>query len=135
MELNELYRCGVCGNIVQVTHVGGGQLVCCGKPMDLLAENTVEAAHEKHIPVLEKIETGFIVRVGEVAHPMEEKHFIEWIELRGGGRVYRKQLKPGDKPEAVFSFRADGDAGIEARAYCNIHGYWQGGFNNDRQKN
>jgi len=128
MNMHELYKCSVCGNIVQVTHVGGGQLVCCGKPMDLVTENTVDASLEKHVPVVEKTEYGYTVKVGSVAHPMEEKHFIEWIELRVNGRVLRKHLKPGDKPEAAFCFCSDacGEGKPEARAYCNLHGYWKG---------
>jgi superoxide reductase len=118
----QVYRCGVCGNMVEVLNVGGGELVCCGQPMDLLVENTVDASREKHVPVIEKTADGFKVKVGSVPHPMEEKHFIQWIELIADGRVYREFLKPGRAPEASFCVRADG---VAAREYCNLHGLWK----------
>ncbi len=117
----EVYKCEVCGNIVEVLHGGDGTLVCCGQDMKLMAENTVDAAKEKHVPVVEKIAGGFKVKVGAVAHPMEDKHYIEWIELVVGNRVYRQDLKPGDAPEATFAVQAEE---AKARAYCNIHGLW-----------
>ena len=101
-ERLEIYKCDVCGNIVEVLHGGGGELVCCGQPMKLMTENTVDAAKEKHVPVIEKIEGGYKVKVGDVAHPMEEKHFIQWVELLADGKAYRQFLKPGEAPEAVF---------------------------------
>jgi superoxide reductase len=119
----EVYRCEVCGNIIEVLHGGTGQLVCCGKPMKLLVENTTDAAREKHVPVVEKVAGGFKVKVGSVAHPMEEKHFIEWIELVAGDRAYRQFLSPGQAPEAFFPVEA---AEVSAREYCNIHGLWKG---------
>ncbi|MCI5222175.1 MAG: desulfoferrodoxin [Candidatus Electrothrix sp. AR4] len=119
---NEVYKCPLCGNIVQVLHTGAGELVCCGQPMDLMAENTVDAAQEKHVPVLEKTDNGYTVRVGSVAHPMEEKHWIEWIELVTDTAVYRRNLQPGDAPEVVFCTDA---VEVTARAYCNLHGHWQ----------
>ncbi|MBM3293862.1 MAG: desulfoferrodoxin [Candidatus Aminicenantes bacterium] len=118
----QVYKCGVCGNIVIVVHVGGGQLVCCGQPMSPLVENTVDASKEKHVPVLTKTDDGYLVKVGAVPHPMEEKHFIEWIELAAGGKVYREFLKPGQAPEARFCLQA---ATVTARAYCNLHGLWK----------
>ena len=122
-ERLEVYKCEACGNIVLVMHAGGGELVCCGEPMNLLKENTVDAAKEKHVPVVEKTADGYVVKVGEVAHPMEEKHYIEWIELIAGEKSYVQFLKPGDAPEATFKV----DAGqATARAYCNIHGLWKG---------
>jgi len=121
-ELNEIYKCSICGNIVEVVHVGGGELVCCGEPMEKLTENTVDASKEKHVPVIEKTATGVKVKVGSVPHPMEEKHYIEWIELLADGRAYRKYLKPGDKPEAEFCITAQS---ITAREYCNLHGLWK----------
>lgn len=123
----EVYKCEVCGNIVEVVHVGGGELVCCGKPMVLLAENTVDAAKEKHVPVVEKTDKGYLVKVGSVAHPMEEKHFIEWIELIADGKAYRQFLKPGDKPEAEFCIVGQNSVLTvpEAREYCNLHGLWR----------
>lgn len=122
-KLNEVYKCNVCGNIVEMAHEGKGQLVCCGQPMQLQAENTVDAAKEKHVPVVEKTEKGFLVKVGAVEHPMEEKHHIEWIEVIADGVSYKKFLKPGMKPEAEFCTKA---AAITARAYCNLHGLWKG---------
>ncbi|MBT5021462.1 desulfoferrodoxin, partial [Candidatus Woesearchaeota archaeon] len=118
-ELNQIYKCDICGNIVEVTHTGAGQLVCCGQPMKLLEENTVDAATEKHVPVIEKTENGFLVKVGSVTHPMEEEHLIEWIELIADGQVYRKFLKPGDAPEAEFCVKAEK---VIAREFCNLHG-------------
>ena len=120
-EQRQVYRCNICGNIVEVLHTGAGELVCCGQPMELLKEKTVDEGKEKHMPVIEKTETGIIVKVGSIPHPMEETHYIEWIEVIADARVYRKFLNPGDKPEAGFEIRAEE---IEARAYCNIHGLW-----------
>jgi superoxide reductase len=117
----EVYKCSVCGNIVEVLHGGPGELVCCGQPMALLTENTVDAAKEKHVPVIEKGANSITVKVGSVAHPMEEKHYIEWIELIADGKVYRQFLKPGDKPEATFPITAEK---VSAREYCNLHGLW-----------
>ncbi len=118
----EVYKCEVCGNIVEVVHEGAGVLVCCGKPMVRLVENTTDAAVEKHIPVIEKSEDGYFVKVGTVEHPMEETHYIEWIELIADGRAYRAFLKPGDKPEAFFKVQAEE---ITVREYCNLHGLWK----------
>jgi superoxide reductase len=118
----EVYKCGVCGNIIEVLHAGKGNLVCCDQPMNLLVENTVDAAKEKHVPVIEKVDGGVKVKVGEVAHPMEEKHWIEWVEVIADGKTYRQYLNPGDTPEATFSVTADQ---ITAREYCNIHGLWK----------
>jgi superoxide reductase len=121
-EVHQIYKCEVCGNIVEVIHGGKGELVCCGKPMKLFKEGAVDAALEKHVPVIEKAEKGFKVKVGSVAHPMEEKHYIEWIEAAADGKVYKQFLKPGDAPEAEFCVDADR---ITAREYCNIHGLWK----------
>ena len=123
-QKNEVYKCSICGNIVEILHAGGGKLVCCGQPMDLMRENTVDASQEKHVPVITKIDGGYKVTVGSVAHPMEEKHFIEWIELIADGVVYRKNLQPGDAPEAIFMVTA---AKVEARELCNLHGLWKAG--------
>lgn len=120
----EVNKCGVCGNIVEVLHVGGGSLVCCDQPMTLLTENTEDAATEKHVPVIEKVSGGVKVKVGSVAHPMEEKHYIQWIELMADGKAYFQFLKPGQQPEAVFNVEA---ADLSAREYCNLHGLWKGG--------
>ncbi|MFA5103865.1 MAG: desulfoferrodoxin [Candidatus Margulisiibacteriota bacterium] len=121
-ERLEVYKCGVCGNIVEVLHVGGGELVCCGQPMNLLVANTTDAAKEKHVPVVEKVTDGYKVKIGSVAHPMEEKHYIEWVQAIAGSKSYREFLKPGIVPEAVFKL-ADGS--ITAREYCNLHGLWK----------
>jgi superoxide reductase len=118
----QIYKCEICGNIVEVLHEGAGELVCCGQPMKLLMENTVDAAKEKHVPVIEKTASGFKVKVGSVVHPMEEKHYIEWIEIIADGRAFRQFLKPGDAPEAVFDIKANK---IEAREHCNLHGLWK----------
>jgi len=119
----EIYKCEICGNMVELLHEGKGELVCCGEPMTLMTENTVDAAKEKHLPVIEKVDGGFKVKVGSVPHPMEEKHYIEWIELVVDGKAYREFLKPGQAPEAVF--RISGEK-IIAREYCNLHGLWKG---------
>jgi len=121
-ELNQIYKCAKCGNIVGVLHPGGGELVCCGEPMARQIENTVDAAVEKHVPVIEKTEKGVKVKVGSVPHPMEEAHYIEWIEILADGKAHRKFLKPGDTPEAEFCIEADN---IVAQEYCNLHGLWK----------
>jgi superoxide reductase len=122
-ERLEVYKCEACGNIVEVLFGGKGELVCCGKPMVLLKENTVDAAKEKHIPVAEKTADGVKVSVGSVAHPMEEKHFIQWIEVIANGKSFIQFLDPGASPEATFQINADS---VTARAYCNLHGLWKG---------
>lgn len=121
-EVGKVYRCNVCGNIVEVLNAGKGTLVCCGRPMEALAENTVDASREKHVPVVSKIDGGYKVAVGSASHPMEEKHFIEWIELVVDGRTLRQRLQPGMPPEAVFPCEGEGAV---ARAYCNLHGLWK----------
>lgn len=121
-ERLEVYKCEACGNIVEVLHGGKGELVCCGAPMKLMTENTVDAAKEKHVPVIEKTADGVKVKVGDVPHPMEDKHFIEWIEIVADGNVYRRFLNPGEAPEAVFPVQADK---VTAREYCNLHGHWK----------
>ncbi len=120
----EVYKCEVCGNIVMVMHAGQGELVCCGQSMQLMAENTVDAAKEKHVPVIEKTDAGYTVKVGSVAHPMEEKHYIEWIELHAGDEVHVAFLKPGADPSTTFAVKADQ---VAAREYCNLHGLWKAG--------
>ena len=120
-KLNEVYRCSVCGNIVEVVNAGGGELHCCGKPMQLMKENSVDAAREKHVPVIEKIAGGYKVTVGSVEHPMLDNHYIQWIELFDGEKVMRHHLKSGEKPEATFVTQAEN---VKAREYCNLHGLW-----------
>ena len=117
----EVYKCELCGNIVEGLHEGAGSLVCCGQDMTLFTENTTDAAQEKHVPVVEKVAGGFKVTVGSVAHPMEESHYIEWIEVIAGDRLCRQYLNPGDAPEAFFATDADS---VKAREYCNMHGLW-----------
>lgn len=119
----QVYKCELCGNIVEVLHGGGSDLVCCGENMIYMEENTVDAAKEKHVPVIEKIEGGFKVTVGSVPHPMEEKHYIEWIEvITEDDRVFRKFLGAGMAAEAIFIIDADS---VIAREYCNLHGLWK----------
>lgn len=121
-NLHEVYKCAVCGNIVEVNHVGGGELVCCNQPMNLQTENTEDAATEKHVPVVEKVEGGIKVTVGEVEHPMDDDHYIEWIEVIVGDEVQKVFLNPDDKPEVIFAIDADD---VVVRAYCNLHGLWK----------
>ena len=121
-ELRQVYRCNICGNIVDVIHTGVGQLVCCGQPMELLKEKTEDVGLEKHVPVIERVGNKVKVKVGSVPHPMEEKHYIEWIEIIADGISCRKLLKPGQRPEAEFETKAQK---IETREYCNIHGLWK----------
>lgn len=122
IERLQVYKCEICGNIIEVIHEGKPALVCCGKPMKLFTENTTDAAREKHLPVVERSGSKVAVKVGSVAHPMEEKHYIEWIQVVAGGKAYRRFLKPGEKPEA--SFEIDEDE-IMVREYCNLHGLWR----------
>ncbi|HID31955.1 MAG TPA: desulfoferrodoxin [bacterium (Candidatus Stahlbacteria)] len=119
----QVYKCEVCGNIVEILHEGAGQLVCCGQPMKLLEAKTEEEGKEKHLPVIERSDMGVMVKIGSVPHPMEEKHHIEWIEIVTDTGILRKFLKPGDKPEALFNTREE--VGF-AREHCNIHGLWRG---------
>ena len=121
-EKLEIYKCEKCGNIVEVLHGSNGELVCCGEPMKLFKENSVDAAKEKHVPFVEQIAGGVKVQVGEVAHPMAAEHYIEWIEIIADGEVYRRFLNPGEAPEATFKIDADQ---VSARAYCNLHGLWK----------
>jgi superoxide reductase len=119
----EVYKCEVCGNIVEVMHGGAGALACCDQPMKLFKENTVDASKEKHIPVIERVANGIKVTIGSVPHPMEEKHYIEWIELLVDGKVLRQDLKPGQPAVAVFEGVTAGV--VIAREYCNLHGLWK----------
>lgn len=121
-KMLQVYKCEVCGNMVEVVHNAGGTIHCCGKPMKQMEENTVDAAKEKHVPVVEKVEDGVLVKVGAVEHPMLDNHYIEWIEVLTEKNVYRKHLKPGEKPEAFF--KVDEEI-ISVREYCNLHGLWK----------
>lgn len=120
-ERLQVYKCEICGNIVEVLHQGVGELVCCGQPMKLLEEKREEQGMEKHLPVVEKIDKGIKVKVGSVPHPMEEKHYIEWIEVLTEKGAFRRFLKPGEEPEARFEID---EAILGVREYCNIHGLW-----------
>lgn len=117
-----IYECKTCGNIIEVLHGGQGELVCCGEPMELLQAKTEDQGKEKHVPVVEKTNGGYKVKIGDVPHPMEEKHYIEWIELIADGKAYRQFLSPNDAPEAVFNIQADN---VTAREHCNVHGLWK----------
>jgi len=121
-EQKQVYKCEICGNIIEVLHPGADALVCCGEPMKLIKENTVDAAKEKHVPVIEKTKNGFKVKIGSIPHPMLPEHYIEWIELIAEGVSYRQFLSPGQKPEAEFCIKAEK---VEAREYCNLHGLWR----------
>ena len=121
-ELYEIYKCETCNTIVEVLHGGVMDIKCCGSEMKLYKENTVDAAKEKHVPAVEKTSDGFKVRIGEVAHPMEEKHYIEWIEIIADGKAYRHFLNPGDTPEAEFIINT---GQVISRSYCNLHGLWK----------
>lgn len=120
-KMHEIYKCDICGNIVEMLHTGAGELVCCGQPMKLKTENTVDAATEKHVPIIEKNGSKVHVQVGEIDHPMEEEHHIEWIEVITATKTYRKYLQAGDLPKAEFEI----DEEIKTvREYCNLHGLW-----------
>jgi len=122
-KLREIYKCNVCGNIVEVLHTGVGELVCCGQPMENMKEKTEDSSVEKHVPYIKKTEKGIVVKIGQNQdHPMEEKHYIEWIQVIAEGISYRKFLKPGNKPQAEFEIKSNN---IVAREYCNVHGLWK----------
>jgi len=121
-EKYEIYKCDICGNIIEVLHGGKGELVCCGEPMELMKEQTAEQATEKHVPVVQKTENGIKVTVGSTLHPMEEKHYIEWIQVITDKGSCKKFLKPGDPPEAEFK---DAEGIKKVREYCNIHKLWK----------
>jgi superoxide reductase len=121
-QTHQIYKCSVCGNIIEVVNVGGGQLVCCGQNMELLEPKAKDTeGKEKHVPVIEKTKTGYKIKVGSVPHPMEEAHYIQWIEILADGVSYKTFLKPGMAPETEFCVKAEK---ITARIYCNIHGLW-----------
>ena len=121
-EKGRVYKCEICGNIVQVFHGGQGKLVCCGENMVLLEEQTADSTTEKHVPVIEPADGGVLVKVGSVPHPMMDKHYIEWIEVVDGDKVYRQHLNPNDEPQAFFPLSGDH---LIAREYCNLHGHWK----------
>lgn len=121
-ELNQIYKCNHCGIMVEIIHAGKGSLICCGEKMELITPKREDVGTEKHLPVMERTPEGLLVKVGSIPHPMEEKHYIEWIEIIADNKVYRKYLNPKDKPEALFCIEAES---VEIREYCNIHGLWQ----------
>ncbi len=128
-KLNQVYKCNVCGNIVEMVHTGIGQLVCCGEPMQLMEEKDKEEGTEKHLPVVEKIDNNIKIKVGSVEHPMTTEHYIEWIEIIFNGKVGKKFLHPNEKPEVEFEFKNIPE-NFEIRAYCNVHGLWKAGIDN-----
>ncbi|MDC7222994.1 MAG: desulfoferrodoxin [Spirochaetales bacterium] len=121
----DIYKCELCGNIVEMVHSGGGTLVCCGQDMVKLEPKTADSATEKHVPLIVWEDKGYRVTVGSTLHPMTDEHWIQWIELTVDGKVMRKELSPGDKPEAFFCECEKGKE-VFAREYCNIHGLWKG---------
>ncbi|MDI6644854.1 MAG: desulfoferrodoxin [Methanobacteriaceae archaeon] len=123
-ELNQIYRCKICENIIEVVHAGIGELVCCGQPMSLLNEFNEDSGAEKHVPVIEETDSGFKVKVGSIPHPMEDDHYIEWIEINVDGLVCRRFLNSGDEPEVFFEIDSPYES-INVREYCNIHGLWK----------
>lgn len=120
--MNKIYKCSICGNIIELLHDGGKEIICCGKPMEILAEKNNNEGMEKHIPVVERTETGTRVKIGSIEHPMEENHYIEWIEINFDGKSGKKFLHPGEKPEAEFEARPEN---FTVRCYCNVHGLWK----------
>jgi superoxide reductase len=123
-KLNQIWKCEVCGNVIELVHFGADSLVCCGQPMvEQEAKGKDQEGNEKHVPVFKKVDGGAFVKVGDVPHPMEEDHYIEWVELvsdKWNGKVF---LKPGEKSEATFFYKGGGE--VIARTYCNKHGLWK----------
>lgn len=125
IQLKQIYKCPICGNIVEILHAGRGELVCCGKPMELMIEKTEDQGKEKHVPILKNIRGGVKILVGVVFHPMDKEHYIEWIEITVNGKSYRQFLHPGEKPEAEFKVKVGRKEKVIAREYCNLHGLWK----------
>ena len=121
-QLYQIYKCNVCGDTVEVINAGAGQPYCCGQPMELLVEKTEDVGKEKHVPVVEKQGNELRVKIGEVPHPMEENHYIQWVEVLCDKGCFKKLLKPGDKPEAFFNVDC---TNFMVRIYCNVHGLWK----------
>ena len=118
----DVYKCNVCGHVITVLHEGSGELVCCNQPMQEMKPNTEDAAEEKHVPVIEEMDKGYVVKIGSAPHPMEDGHYIEWIELVIDGKGCYVYLKPGDEPKASFEGKG---SDVSATAYCNLHGLWK----------
>ncbi len=125
IETKQIYKCDICGNIVEVLVAGKGELICCGEPMKLMEVSTADSSTEKHVPVIETKDGGVRVVVGSTPHPMIDKHYIQWIELSADGKGHRRYLSPGDPPEAFFPGVSGGK--LAAREFCNIHGPWSTG--------
>lgn len=123
-QLKQVYRCNVCGHIIEIVNPGAGQLVCCGQPMELLSEKIQDEGMEKHVPIIEKTTSGYKVKIGSIPHPMEAVHYIQWIELILDGVILRKHLNPGEAPEAEFCVSVKVQS-VSAREYCNMHGLWK----------
>ncbi len=123
-QLKQVYRCNVCGHIIEIVNPGAGQLVCCGQPMELLSEKIQDEGMEKHVPIIEKTTSGYKVKIGSIPHPMEAVHYIQWIELILDGVILRKHLNPGEAPEAEFCVSVEVQS-VSAREYCNMHGLWK----------
>lgn len=124
-QINQIYKCSVCGNIVRVMHAGAGQLVCCGKPMEEMTAKSKDEGMEKHVPVITKTDSSIIVDIGSIPHPMEQAHYIEWVELFVGDKSYLGYLKPGEKPQLEFKTTNPDNDNVWVRIYCNIHGLWK----------
>ncbi len=122
-QQGQVYKCQICGMVVEVLDGGAGEPVCCGRSMEQQEPKTADAATEKHVPVIEQVDGGILVKVGSVPHPMEDKHFIQWIEVLVDGKAYREYLQPGSPAEARFPVQGEN---IIAREFCNLHGLWQG---------
>ncbi|MCX8059106.1 MAG: desulfoferrodoxin [Spirochaetes bacterium] len=119
-----IYKCKICGNVVEVFIEGEGDLVCCGQEMTLMDEKNREGAGEKHLPVIEDTSNKILVKVGSVPHPMEDSHWIQFIEVvTKDGYILRKELNPGDKPEAIFNVNRSDI--LYVREFCNLHGLWK----------
>lgn len=128
---HQIYKCGICGNCIDIVNGGDGELVCCGEPMKLLTEKTADQGKEKHVPVMEMIKEGLSVSVGKDPHPMEETHFIEWIEIVDQDISCRHYLKPGTSPQTVFKTT---HPQVLAREYCSVHGLWTSGSPSGQKK-
>lgn len=122
-ERLQVHKCELCEIVAEVLAGGAGVLVCCGQPMQLLKENAVDAAREKHVPVIERVQGGMRIKVGSMPHPMEAQHFVQWVEVVADGKICRQFLQPGQAPEAMFKIEGKQ---VAAREYCNLHGLWKG---------
>jgi superoxide reductase len=124
-EKKQIYRCNICGNIIEVLQIGTGELNCCNQAMKILKEKTGDIGPEKHIPIIEKTDAGVKIKVGKLPHPMKDEHCIEWVEIISDNRIYRNYLLPGDPPEVEFDVKIEDINQVRARQYCSIHGLWK----------